>query len=110
MYDNRTYLDGSADMGKVEGGETDDAGRVGIRELGRNPSKVIARLVETREPVIVTDRGRPVAVLVPIDEHEVEDFILTHAMQFVADREDAEQDLVTGRTDALPDVLAELDN
>lgn len=97
-------------MGKVEAGETEDAGRVGIRELGRNPSKVIARLVETREPMIVTDRGRPVAVLVPIDEREVEDFILTHAVTFMTDREDAEHDLVTGTTDTLPDVLAELDD
>ena len=97
-------------MGKVEAGETEDAGKVGIRELGRNPSKVIARLVETREPVIVTDRGRPVAVLVPIDEREVEDFILTHARQYVSDREDAERALATGMTDALPDVLAGLDD
>jgi prevent-host-death family protein len=110
MYDNRTYMGGSAVMGEVEAGEAQDAGKVGIRELGRNPSKVIARLVETREPVIVTDRGRPVAVLVPIDEREVEDFILTNAQQFVANRDDAEQDLVAGLTGALPDVLAELDD
>ena len=97
-------------MSKVGAGETEDAGRVGIRELGRNPSKIIARLVETREPVIVTDRGRPVAVLVPIDEREVEDFILTHAQEFVHDREEAEQSLAAGRTRALPDVLAELND
>jgi prevent-host-death family protein len=97
-------------MSRVGAGETDDAGKVGIRELGRNPSKIIARLVETREPVIVTDRGRPVAVLVPIDEREVEDFILTHALQFVSGREDAEGALAAGRTRALPDVVAELDD
>jgi prevent-host-death family protein len=97
-------------MGKVDAGETDDADRVGIRELGRNPSKIIARLVETHEPVIVTDRGRPVAVLVPINEREVEDFILTHALGFMSDREDAERALAAGTTQALPDVLAELDD
>jgi prevent-host-death family protein len=100
-------MGGSADMSKVE---ADDAGKVGIRELGRNPSRIIARLVETREPVIVTDRGRPVAVLIPIDEREVEDFILTHAQQFVQDRELAELALAAGTTHALPDVLAELDD
>jgi prevent-host-death family protein len=103
-------MGGSADMGKAEAGETDDAGKVGIRELGRNPSKIIARLVETHEPVIVTDRGRPVAVLVPIDEREVEDFILTNAQQFMSDREDAERALAADATRALPDVLAELDD
>jgi prevent-host-death family protein len=97
-------------MSKVGAGETDDAGKVGIRELGRNPSKVIAHLVETGEPVIVTDRGRPVAVLVPIDEAEVEDFILTHAKQFIQDREHADLALAAGATHALPDVLAELDD
>jgi prevent-host-death family protein len=97
-------------MSKVGAGESEDAGKVGIRELGRNPSRIIARLVETREPVIVTDRGRPVAVLVPIDEREVEDFILTHAQQFVQDREHAERALAAGATHALSDVLAELDD
>jgi prevent-host-death family protein len=97
-------------MSKIKTGETDDPGRVGIRQLGRNPSSIIARLVETREPVIVTDRGRPVAVMVPIDESEVEDFILTHARQYVTDRQDAERALAEGKTEALPDVLAELDD
>jgi prevent-host-death family protein len=87
-----------------------DVTKVGIRDLGRNPSQVIAQIVKTGQPVIVTDRGRPVAVLTPIDEREVEDFILTHAEQFVRDREGADLALAAGSTHALPDVLAELDD
>jgi prevent-host-death family protein len=83
--------------------------KVGIRELGRNPSRVIAHLAEFGEPVIITDRGRPVAVLTPVDEAEVEDFILTHAEQFIEDREHADRALAAGATYALPEVLAELD-
>jgi prevent-host-death family protein len=84
--------------------------KVGIRELGRNPSRVIAHLAEFGEPVIITDRGRPVAVITPIDETEVEDFILTHAKEFIADRKTADLGLPIGRTHSLPDVLAELDD
>jgi prevent-host-death family protein len=110
MSDGCTYIGGSADMSKAGVGEADDTGKVGIRELGRNPSKIIARLVETGQPVIITDRGRPVAVLTPIDEAEVEDFILTHAEQFIRDREHADHALAAGATYALPHVLAELDD
>ena len=83
--------------------------QVGIRELGRNPSKVIAH-VAAGWPVIITDRGRPVAVLTPVDETEVEDFILTHAEQFIRDRTAADLAVKAGTTHALPDVLAELDD
>jgi prevent-host-death family protein len=84
--------------------------RVGIRELGRNPSKAIAYAVATGQPVIITDRGRPVAVLTPIDEAEVEDFILAHADEFVRDRVRADRALEAGATYGLPEVLAELDD
>jgi prevent-host-death family protein len=41
--------------------------RVGIRELKQNASAVVAGVV-AGEPVIITDRGRPVAQLVPLEE------------------------------------------
>ena len=40
--------------------------RVGIRELKQHASSVIRRVV-SGEPVEVTDRGRPVARIVPIE-------------------------------------------
>lgn len=42
---------------------------VGIRELRQRASELI-RLVEAGESVEVTDRGRPVAMLVPIPDDE----------------------------------------
>jgi prevent-host-death family protein len=83
--------------------------KVGIRDLGRNPSEIIARLIEVGGSVIVTNRGRPVAVLTPVDEAEVEDFILTHAEEYVRGREQADRNLAAGRTKPLSKVLAELD-
>lgn len=40
--------------------------RIGVRELNQNTSQVLAR-VQRGETVEVTDRGRPVARLVPVD-------------------------------------------
>jgi prevent-host-death family protein len=42
---------------------------IGIRELRQNASQYI-RLVKAGETVEVTDRGEPVAQLVPIPRHE----------------------------------------
>jgi prevent-host-death family protein len=49
---------------------------VTIRELKINGSKVI-RDVEG-EDAIITKRGKPVAVLVPIDEDSLEEFVIAH--------------------------------
>ena len=43
--------------------------KIGVRELRQNASKYL-RLVEAGEVVVVTDRGRPVARLVPIPKDE----------------------------------------
>jgi prevent-host-death family protein len=40
---------------------------VGIRELRQRASELL-RLVEDGETIVITDRGRPVAVLAPIPE------------------------------------------
>ena len=41
--------------------------RIGIRELNQNTSQVVAR-VGRGESIEITDRGRPVARLVPVDD------------------------------------------
>jgi len=106
---------GSADRTAEErrdapAGQRPSAAKVGIRDLGRNPSRILAELVATGQPVIITDRGRPVAVLTPIDEGDLEDFILTHAEAYVRAREATDAGLPLGRTHSLTDVLAELDD
>ena len=40
---------------------------IGLRELNRNPSKVVSR-VRAGESIIVTDRGKPVLKMMPIAE------------------------------------------
>jgi len=41
--------------------------RIGVRELRQHASQYLAR-VERGERIEVTDRGRPVAMLVPVEE------------------------------------------
>jgi prevent-host-death family protein len=48
--------------------------RIGVRELRQHASRYLAR-VATGESIEVTDRGRPVALLVPVREDRWEGLI-----------------------------------
>jgi prevent-host-death family protein len=48
--------------------------RIGIRELRQHASRYLAR-VATGETIEVTDRGRPVALLVPTNQNHWDDLI-----------------------------------
>lgn len=43
---------------------------VPVRELRSELSQVIDQVADLREHVVVTRRGRPAAVLIPVDEYE----------------------------------------
>ena len=43
---------------------------VPVRELRNELARVIDRVADLREHVVVTRRGRPAAVLIPVDEYE----------------------------------------
>jgi len=81
----------------------------GIRELQRRSSEIVDELERSRRPALVTRHGKPVAVLSPVDEDALEDFILANAPEFVASMAEAEDDGRRGRTRPLADVVAELD-
>jgi len=49
-------------------------GRVGIRDLTQNASRVVARAVEG-EQITITDRGRPVAQLSAIRQSPIADLV-----------------------------------
>src|SRR5262245_33069335 len=44
--------------------------RIGVRELNQNTSQVLAR-VSSGETIEITDRGRPVARIVPVDQETI---------------------------------------
>ncbi len=58
---------------------------------------------------MVTSHGRPVVALVPINERELEDFILASAPEYVLDMRQADKDLRAGRTRPAAQVFAELE-
>jgi prevent-host-death family protein len=74
---------------------------IGIRELGRSLSAVVREIRTTGEPTVVTDRGRPVVLMLPIDEQQLEDFVLANAPAFVAGMQAADDELAAGQTQSL---------
>jgi prevent-host-death family protein len=82
---------------------------VGIRELGRNPSKVVDEVTTSRRPALVTRHGKLVAAIVPIDDAALEDWVLANAPEFIDDREVALRERAAGEAVPLDEFLAELD-
>jgi prevent-host-death family protein len=70
---------------------------VGIQELSRRTGDVVEEVERGGRPALVTRNGKPVAVLFPLDEDALEDFILENAPEFVASIADGEADLRAGR-------------
>ncbi len=82
---------------------------IGVRELARHASSVINEIEQSREPALVTRRGRPVVYMLPVDSEEFEDFVLTHAPEFVEGMAAADLELAAGETVSLASVREELE-
>ncbi|MCK9248773.1 MAG: type II toxin-antitoxin system prevent-host-death family antitoxin [Solirubrobacteraceae bacterium] len=74
---------------------------IGVRELARNASAIISGIEETKEPALITRRGRPVAYVLPVDSEQFEDFVLAHAPTFVEGMARADAELAAGKTVSL---------
>jgi PHD/YefM family antitoxin component YafN of YafNO toxin-antitoxin module len=82
---------------------------IGVRELARHASSIISDIEQNKEPTLVTRRGRPVVYMLPVDSDEFEDFMLTHAPQFVEGMSAADVELAAGETVSLTRVRSELE-
>lgn len=83
---------------------------VGVRDLANRASAVLDQLEQGGQPVIVTRRGRPIAVLSAIDAEEFYDYVLAHSPEFAAGRKAAEERFARGEYgQPLDGVIAELD-
>lgn len=82
---------------------------VGIRQLARNASAIIHDVSETRRPTVVTDRGKPVGVIYPFDEEDLEDYVLANAPEYVNRLERADRDIAEGKTFSLAEGLSRLE-
>ncbi len=74
---------------------------IGVKELKARASTVIDR-VEGGAAYVVTKRGRPVAVLLPVDE--AEDLVLANADEYIRMRRMARTAYAKGRTTNLEDL------
>lgn len=82
---------------------------IGVRDLGKRASAIVDDVATSREGTVITKRGRPVAVLMPIDAERFEDYVLAGAPDFVRATKDADVALRKGKTVPLADVLGELE-
>ena len=74
---------------------------IGVKELKATASAVIDE-VEAGASYIVTKRGRPVAVLVPVED--AEDLVLANADEYLRLRREARADYAQGRAIRLGDI------
>jgi prevent-host-death family protein len=88
-----------------------DMATVSIRELGRQVSGVVNEVRTTGRPTFVTHRGTPVAVLLPLDADELEDYVLANAPEYVASMRRADEAIEQGESDLpLADAIAEFES
>ena len=94
----------------LAGEELIAVGTVGVRDLGQRASAVVADVEKTGRPTLVTRHGRPVAVLLPVNEDDFYDYVLAQAPEYVHDMREADAAIERGELGKpLDDVLAELD-
>jgi prevent-host-death family protein len=70
--------------------------RVGVRELKNRTSEILRAVREEGTEYVITYQGRPMAVLLPVDEEDLEDYVLAHHPHFVELRERARQAIHQG--------------
>ena len=78
---------------------------VGIRQLARNASAIIHDVSKTGKPTVVTDRGKPVGVIYPFDEEDLEDYILANSPELAKRLARADRDIAEGKTIPLGELL-----
>jgi prevent-host-death family protein len=69
--------------------------QIGVKELKATASSVIEE-VEGGSAYIITKRGRPAAVLLPVED--AEDLVLANADEYLRQRREARADYAKGRT------------
>jgi len=58
---------------------------IGIRELRQKTAEILRRVQQDGEAYVITQQGRPVALLSPLDQEKIEAEILRSARQSVSD-------------------------
>lgn len=75
-----------------------------VKELQKDASGII-RLVEKGEDVIITKRGKPAAVIYPLTEDMIEDYMIQHSPGIRKKIEEGLKDSREGRIIPLRDIM-----
>ncbi len=75
-----------------------------IKELQKDASGIINR-VEKGEDVIITKRGKPAAVIYPLSEDVIEDYMIQHSPTIRKKIEEGLKDAREGRVIPIEDLL-----
>jgi prevent-host-death family protein len=75
-----------------------------VKELQKDASGIIS-LVEKGEDVIITKRGKPAAVIYPLSEDEIEDYMIQHSPNIRKKIEEGLKDRREGKVIAIRDLI-----
>lgn len=75
-----------------------------VKELQRDASGIISR-VEKGEDVIITKRGKPAAVIYPLSEDEIEDYMIQYSPGIKKKIEEGLKDSKEGKIIPLRDLI-----
>lgn len=76
-----------------------------VSDLRQTAASVLHRIKKTRQPVIITQRGRAAAIIVGVDEYQRTE----HERELLKLLVKGEKEIATGRGHDLEEVLAEAD-
>lgn len=82
---------------------------VNIKELTRSPSKYI-QLAGENDDIVITQNGHPYALLVKINDEELNDYILAKHFDLENEFEIAKQEYASGETVNARTLLSEIAN
>jgi prevent-host-death family protein len=82
---------------------------VSIRDLQRRTGGVLRDIAESGMTAIVTERGRPLAYVIPFGDDAWEEYVVANAPEIVESLDQANSDLREGKTQDLRDLLSELE-
>ena len=81
---------------------------VGLRQLSRDTRAVVGQLEIDGRPVVITDRGKPVATLIAMTEQQAAAYAIAVAPEYAASRERAARAIEEGQGKPAAQVLADL--
>ena len=70
---------------------------IGIRELKDRASEIVRKVREEQAPYIITLHGKPSAMIIPLEEEEIDDYIIAHHPYFVMVRDRARKEIREGK-------------